>query len=174
MEPPAPSGGEAAAAADALHEVTNMLAERDRKIEGGHTHLALPPPPRITNYTSQPTTPHVCASASLAALTLALERKSDEHAAMHEQYQAMRAQMVELRAAALAKLGLPAEEAVPAAAAAAEEEQPVAGAAEAETAAPPPPAERLIRALRQPLPEPLAHALRRGGRSHAPQSGVRL
>ena len=50
MEPPAPSGGgEAAAAANALHEVTNMLAERDRKIEGGHTHLALLPPPRITN-----------------------------------------------------------------------------------------------------------------------------
>ena len=43
----------------------------------------------------------------LAALTLALERKTEEHEALYASYAAMRQQMLTLRTAAFTKLGLP-------------------------------------------------------------------
>lgn len=57
----------------------------------------------------------MCARFSFAALTLTLERKEEDTAQLQANYETMREQMKLLRAAALAKLGLPAEQPEPAA-----------------------------------------------------------
>ena len=85
-------------------------------------------------------------------MTLTLERKAEEHQALHSNYVSMQQQMQTLKATAFARLGLPEEEAP----GAHQENQPadaVAGETQSAT-------DKLAQAFAKPLPKPLADALR--------------
>ena len=111
---------------------------------------------------------HGSHARSRADLTLTLERKSEEHQALHSTYVTMQEQMQSLRAAAFARLGLPEDEAhTTDAPSAHQENQPAVEATDAVAPTDSVPTRpqatanaKLTEAFAKPLPKPLADALR--------------